>query len=84
MKWATLVGLFQEPFDFKNIKSHCNRFIFVHSDDDPYVPLKHAEYLSNELNGELNIIKNQGHFNIEASPGFKQFPRLLEIIESIK
>lgn len=84
LEWDALIGLFQEPFDFKNIKSHCNRFVFVHSDNDPYVPLEHAEYLSNELNGELNIIKSQGHFNTEASSDFKQFPRLLEIIESIK
>jgi predicted alpha/beta hydrolase family esterase len=84
LKWGALVGLFQEPFDFEDIKSHCNRFIFIHSDNDPYVPLEHAKYLSNELNGELNIIESQGHFNTEVSPDYKQFPRLLEIIESIK
>lgn len=84
LKWDALVGLFQEPFDFENIKSHCNQFIFIHSDNDPYVPLEHAKYLSSGLNGELDIIKGQGHFNTEASSDYKQFPRLLEIIESIK
>lgn len=84
LKWDALVDLFQEPLDFKNIKSHCNKFIFIHSDNDPYVPLEHAKYLSTELKGELNIIEGQGHFNTEASSDYKQFPRLLEIIESIK
>lgn len=84
LKWDSLVGLFQEPFDFENIKSHCERFIFIHSDDDPYVPLEQAEFLSKALDGELGVMEGQGHFNIEASPDYKQFPELLDIIESIR
>jgi predicted alpha/beta hydrolase family esterase len=82
LKWDALVGLFQNPFDFETIKARCDKFIFIHSNNDPYVPLEHAKYLSNTLNGELIIIDDQGHFNTEASPDYKQFPRLLEIIES--
>lgn len=43
--WDSLRGLFDEPFNFDTIKSHCNKFIFLHSDNDPYVELEHAEYL---------------------------------------
>lgn len=42
-------GLFEEPFDFKKIKKHAKRFIFIHSDNDPYCPLDHAEYLAKGL-----------------------------------
>lgn len=82
--WGALAGLFQSPFDFETIKLHCDKFIFVHSDNDPYVPLEHAEYLSERLNAELTIVEGQGHFNTESSPDYKQFPQLIEILRSIE
>jgi len=81
--WDTLVDLFQEPFDFEKIKSHCGKFIFIHSDDDPYIPIENAKYLSDNLDGDFHVIEGQGHFNTETNPVYKQFPELLEIIESI-
>lgn len=80
--WDALEELFIEPFDFENIKSHCNRFILLHSDNDPYVPIEHAQYLRAKLGGELIVVEGQGHFNTEFSPDYKQFPELLELIES--
>src|SRR5690606_650664 len=44
--WDSLVGLFTKPFDFEKIKTKSKNFIFIHSDNDPYCPLEHAEYLS--------------------------------------
>lgn len=76
-----LEGLFEEPFDFENIKKHAKKFIFIHSENDPYCPLEHAKYLSKQLSGELIVMKGQKHFNLEASPEYKKFPELLEIVE---
>lgn len=84
LKQDDLSGLFEKPFDFENIKSHCNNFIFIHSDNDSYVPVEHAEFLSEQLDGELGIIEGQGHFNTETSLDYKQFPELLDIIELVK
>lgn len=83
LKWDALTGLFEEPFDFEKIKLHCKKFIFIHSDNDPYVPIEQAMYLKEKVNGELLVFENQGHFNTELSPDYKQFPQLLEIVESI-
>lgn len=83
LDWDALSGLFEAPFDFKNIQSHCKKFIFIHSDNDPYVPLEHAEYLSKEVGGELIVLQGQGHFNIELSPEYTKFPKLLDIINSV-
>lgn len=77
-------GLFKEPFDFENIKKHSKKIIFIHSDNDPYCPLEGAEYLARQLGGELIVMKGQGHFNLEISLKYKEFPKLLEIIEKIK
>jgi len=78
-----LTGLFEEPFDFKAAKAHCSKFIFIHSDNDPYVPLEDAKYLSDELDSDVLLFEGQGHFNTEHSPEYKQFPELLIFIASI-
>lgn len=78
--WEKLDGLFEEPFDFEKIKSRCKRFIFLHSDNDPYCPLSHAEYLAEKLNGELIVLPGEGHFNTESSSKYTEFPYLLELL----
>ena len=79
--WDSLKELFQEPLDFELIKSKANKFVFIHSDNDPYCPLEQAQYLSDKLNGELIIKPGQFHFSIgTAGQNYKQFPFLLEII----
>ena len=73
-----LKGLFLEEFDWEKIKSRAERFIFFHSDNDPYCPLGHAEFLSKKLSGKLIVMKGQGHFNITSHPKYKEFPELLK------
>ncbi|MEI6498507.1 MAG: alpha/beta hydrolase [bacterium] len=79
---SKLNDLFEVPFDFEKIKKHAKKFIFIHSDNDPYCPLDHAQYLAQKLGGELIIIKGQGHFNLENGQKYKQFPELLQLINS--
>lgn len=83
LTWDSLEGLFIEPFDFKAIMQHCPSFTYVYSDNDPYVPAEHAEYLAAQTKGKLIFIEGQGHFNTELDPKYKQFPQLLEIIDAV-
>ena len=78
--WESLTELFEKPFNFELIKAKARKFIFVHSDDDPYCPLEHAEYLSGQVGGELIVLPGQGHFSAESDPDYKEFPKLLDII----
>lgn len=78
--WDCLDGLFKKPFDFKKIKKHSRRFVFVHSDNDPYCPLQHAKFLAKKLEGELIIKKGQGHFTVEKGPEYKKLPLILGIL----
>ena len=48
--------------------------------NDPYCPIEHAQYLSEQVGGELIIKSGQGHFNTELGEQYKAFPELLEII----
>jgi predicted alpha/beta hydrolase family esterase len=74
-------ALFPKPFDFEKIKSRCRKFVFIHSDNDPYCPLEEAEYLSAQLDGELVIKNGQGHFNLETGPEYEKFPFLIGLID---
>jgi hypothetical protein len=71
-----------KSFNWHAIKQHCPRFIHLHSNNDPYVPLSKAYELQEKTGGDLHIIKNAGHFNADA--GYTTFPRLLEIIQSMR
>lgn len=82
LDWDALTGLFEEPFDFDQIKSKANRFVFIHSDNDPYCPLDHAEYLADQLDGELIVKESQKHFSVGTfGVEYREFSFLLELIE---
>lgn len=79
--WEQMKGLFEKPFDFDLIKTKAKKFIFIHSEDDPYCPLEQAEYLAEKVDGELIIKKGQKHFSIGTyGEEYKQFPFLLDLI----
>ena len=82
LNWDALDGLFVEPYDYENIKTKASSFALLHSDNDPYIPLHHAEFLADKLNAKLIVEPGQGHFNTEQSAEYTAFPRLLELIEN--
>lgn len=81
LEWESLKELFQDEFDFDLIKSRAEKFVFIHSDNDPHCPLEGAKYLAEKLDGALIIKPNQGHFNTASNPSYTKFPFLLELIE---
>lgn len=79
--WESLKELFLIRFNWKKIKKHANKIIFIHSDNDPYVSVIYGKKLKQLLGGELIILHNKGHFSSEDSPQFKKFPKLLEFLK---
>lgn len=74
--------MMEYQFDWGKIKNRAKKFIFIHSDNDPRVPLEHAKFLKEKLGGELIIMPGQGHFSIStAGEKYKQFPELLNFID---
>lgn len=78
--WPNLGGLFAKPFDFNYIRGKSDKFVFIHSDDDPYCPLEHARFLASQLDGELIVQPSQKHFSVETDPKYTEFPYLLDLI----
>ncbi len=74
-------NFFVKPLDYQRVKKTVDKIISIHSDNDPYVPLKNGAILKEKLGAELITIPNAGHFNAE--DGFTELPVVLESILEI-
>lgn len=81
LNWEPNNRLFDEQFDWEAIRGGVNKLLFIHSNNDPYVPLAQAQFVANNCQAEMIVIPNQGHFNLEQSDEYRHFPKLLEIME---
>lgn len=81
LKWEPNDKLFDVAFDWNAIQQHATKLLFIHSDNDPYVPLEQAQYVADNCKAEIVVVSGEGHFNLEQSPSYKAFPKLLEILE---
>ena len=84
LNWEANSRLFDIGFDWSAIQQNTKKLLFIHSDNDPYVPLEQAQYVADNCKAEMVIIPNQGHFNLEKGPEYKEFPKLLELIKGLK
>ena len=80
LNWDPNERLFDVDFDYDKLRANRSKRLIINSDNDPYVPLEKAEEIAGKSRTELLVIKNQGHFNLEQSEDYKQFPKLLEIL----
>lgn len=71
-------SFFEKQIDNERIKKICPRFVVIHSDDDPYVSLRHGENLRDKLVAEFIIMHGGGHLN--TNNGFFKIPVVLEKI----
>ena len=69
---------FTKPLDWEVIKSRCRGFIAIHSDNDPYVPLKHGDIFKEELVAEVIIKHGMKHFS--GHEGVTELPVALESV----
>lgn len=75
-------NLLKTSFNWDKIKTSCANFVFIASDNDPYdCGRRNAEVMQNNLGGELVIMRDEGHFNLEKSPEYKEFPKILGLIQ---
>jgi predicted alpha/beta hydrolase family esterase len=72
----------QKSINFSKVRQNLSQSFVLFGDNDPYVPQKALNEVAIQLNVRPTIIPDGGHLNTEA--GFTTFPKLLEVIESIK
>jgi uncharacterized protein len=77
-----LKGLFETPFDFATIRSRARRFLFLHSDNDPFCPLPGAQWLCEQVGGEMTLVPGAFHFSVGTGGElYKELPILLSLID---
>lgn len=71
-----LSSFFKTPVDWEKIKKHCKKFVVIHSSDDPWVPVKHAEYLKEKLHAKSIIQNGMSHYS--GDDGITELPLVLK------
>jgi|SRR3989338_5089753 len=73
---------FTTPVPLEKIKTKTNYFVAIHSDNDPYVPLKYGDIFKKELGAELIVKHKFGHFS-GAADKEDSCVELPDVVESI-
>lgn len=71
-------SFFEKPIEWDIIRSHCKRFVAIHSDDDPEVPIKHNQIFVEKLGAESIIEHGKKHFSQD--DGTTELPVALESV----
>lgn len=74
--------LVKVPFNWNKIKNSCERFYFVHSDNDQYqCGIDQGKILHRHLGGEIVLKPGEKHFNLESGSQYKKFPLIVKLVE---
>lgn len=73
-----LSNFFKTPMPWEKIKKHCQKFVVVQSDNDPYVSFVHGEALRDKLGAEYIVAPNMRHFS--GDDGITEVPVILEAL----
>lgn len=63
LKYKELRNFFQEPINWRQIKTKCKRFVSIHSDDDPYVPIENSIKFKEYLAAKAIRVSGFRHFS---------------------
>ena len=76
-----LSSFFQTEINWEEIKKHCNKFIAIHSKDDPWVLIKNNKLFEEKL-GARSIIQN-GMKHYSGDDGLTELPLVRDLILEI-
>lgn len=80
--FGELSNFFETPLDFEKIKKHCKKFVAIHSNDDPYVSLRHSDILKEVLDAQTIIKLNAKHFS-GAADGEESCTELPDVVDAL-
>lgn len=61
--YKELKNFFEQPIDFEKIKTKAKYFTAIHSDNDPYVPLRFGDVFKEKLGATVIVKHNMNHFS---------------------
>ena len=72
---------FEKPVDWEKVLSACPKFTAIHSDNDPYVPMKHADIFKDKLCAKIVVQHGKGHMG--GSDNMKEFQPAVDAMMEI-
>lgn len=72
-------NLFPVVFDIHKIKARCDRFYFVHGDNDPYCSYDDAQDFCNKLAGKFITV--EGGHHLGKSSTITELPTVIEVLQ---
>ena len=71
-------------WEWDQIIPRAKQWFVINSDNDPYIPLKDSQELSENLHQKLILMPGAGHFSATTDPKYTQFSYLLEIFNKLE
>lgn len=68
----------ETPVDFQKVKSHLGKVVAIFSNNDPYVPLSQKNLFEKELDAEIIVENDKGHFTV--SDDIDKLPSALKAV----
>jgi len=62
-KYKVIARFTEKPVNWNMVMSHCKKFVAIHSDNDPAVPMIHGKMMEEKLGAKLIIEHNMEHFS---------------------
>lgn len=80
-----LENFFTKEINFEKIRKHAKKFTAIHSDNDPFVPMRHGDFLKEKLGAELIVKDNYKHFSghVDKEESCVELPDVVENILKI-
>jgi len=83
LKYKELKNFFQEVISWDRIKKNCKKFVTIHSEDDPEVPLENGLRFERNLRAKRIVVNGLKHFS--GGDGVTSVPIILqELLEISK
>lgn len=55
-------GFYDTPLHYQMLRNKCKSITFIHSEDDPFVPINRAEGLARKRGAKFKRYQHAGHF----------------------
>jgi hypothetical protein len=69
----------ETPIDWAKVKSHCDNFVCIFSDNDPYVPLSEEKLFKEKLGAKTLVLHERSHF--DPAGGVEDLPEILDFLK---
>ena len=82
---SEIANFFEKPLNFAKMKEHCKKFFTIFSENDPFVPVHHAQIFEKELGATTEVLSGRGHFSgpIDKEESCVMIPELLPLVDTL-